>query len=212
LLDAGLTQLNVSVSDIGGEYERVYKLPFERTRDNVVRFLDSARGRCEVVVIVVDHHGDPPRRKSVVEFWRSLGVRRFIVFGLCNRAGSLDVDETVLAPPTVRRQAQQHLEELRVRPICGAPFLVPFVGYDGQYYLCGSDWQKEVPLGSVFERSIAELTQEKLGYVESREPICNRCSSDPVNLLARSADGETLEQLLRNDAFAREFAASLRPI
>ena len=36
--------------------------------------------------------------------------------------------------------------------VCGAPFRYIFVGYDGNYYLCGSDWKRQVPLGTVKTR------------------------------------------------------------
>ena len=67
--------------------------------------------------------------------------------------------------------------------MCPAPFGLPFVGFDGQYYLCCSDWRKDVPLGSVFERSIVEITGAKLAHVTSREPVCKSCNHDPLNQL-----------------------------
>ena len=46
--------------------------------------------------------------------------------------------------------------------MCGAPFGYLFIGYDGQYYLCCSDWKKETPMGSVFDESFLSVTEKKL--------------------------------------------------
>jgi hypothetical protein len=59
-----------------------------------------------------------------------------------------------------------------------------FVGYDGQYYLCCSDWKKETPMGSVFDESFHSVTGAKLGFVLTREPVCKSCNLDPLNQLA----------------------------
>ena len=68
-------------------------------------------------------------------------------------------------------------------PLCGAPFGYLFIGYDGQYYLCCSDWKKETPMGSVFDESFHSVTAKKLAYVTSREPVCKTCNLDPLNML-----------------------------
>ena len=65
--------------------------------------------------------------------------------------------------------------------MCGAPFAYLFIGYDGQYYLCCSDWKKETPMGSVFDESFQSVTATKLQYVASREPVCKTCNLDPLN-------------------------------
>jgi hypothetical protein len=51
--------------------------------------------------------------------------------------------------------------------LCGAPFAYLFIGYDGQYYLCCSDWKKETPMGSVFDESFHSVTAKKLAYLQS---------------------------------------------
>ena len=54
------------------------------------------------------------------------------------------------------------LQARNVDPVCGAPFVLLFIGYDGQYYLCCSDWKKEVAFGSVFETSFMAIMGDKL--------------------------------------------------
>ena len=62
LLEAGLQQILVNVGEEGDDYEEIYQLPFERTLENVVRFNEMSGGACEVVVVLVDHRGDPAHR------------------------------------------------------------------------------------------------------------------------------------------------------
>src|SRR5262249_30540171 len=40
LLDAGLQRICINVGDRDEQYEDIYKLPYEKTRDNVLRFRD----------------------------------------------------------------------------------------------------------------------------------------------------------------------------
>lgn len=216
LLDAGLTCINVNVSDIGEDYEQVYELPFPRTRDNVMRFIELARGRCVVCIIVVDHRRDPRHLRAMEEYWRARGVGHVLRFGLANRGGSLRTAGAALPAPRVRDRIFAWRGMPDIRPICPAPFMHLFIGYDGRYYLCSSDWQKEVAFGSVFETSFAAITAEKLARVSTREPICKRCSLDPVNLLLRrqrAVDATasrpfdaTREELVENDRVARALA------
>lgn len=187
LLDAGLVRLNVNVSDLGDEYERVYGLLFEQTRDNVERFVALSRGRCEVVVVLVDHRRDEAHLREAERFWRARGVDLIFPFGLINRGGSLRIPASLLPGDDVSAGAAS-----APGLVCPAPFMHLFVGWNGRYYLCSSDWQKEVDLGSVFDTSLAAITAEKLARVVSRQPICARCTLDPQNLMRhRLADDAT---------------------
>jgi MoaA/NifB/PqqE/SkfB family radical SAM enzyme len=214
LLDAGLEWININVSDLGTEYEQVYGLPFVRTRDNVERFIALARGRCVVCMIVVDHRRDESRLREVEAYWRSRGVDCVIRYGLVNRGGSLRLAAVALPSPD-----PDDPDESAPRLICPAPFTHLFIGWDGRYYLCSQDWQKEVSFGSVFETSFAEITAAKLARVRSRKPTCARCTLDPANLLRRRrhvADptlsrplGVSVEELVFSDAVARELAGQV---
>jgi MoaA/NifB/PqqE/SkfB family radical SAM enzyme len=181
LLDAGLEWININVSDLGTDYERVYGLPFAPTRDNVERFIALASGRCVVCIIVVDHRRDEIHMRDVEAYWRSRGVDYVFRHGLVNRGGSLRLAAVALPPP----DPDEPPEEPERRLICPAPFFHLFIGWDGRYYLCSQDWRKEVAFGSVFESSFAEITAAKLTRVSSRKPICARCTHDPANLLRR---------------------------
>jgi MoaA/NifB/PqqE/SkfB family radical SAM enzyme len=212
LLEAGLQSINVNVSDLGADYDEVYGIPFTRTRENVERFIALARGRCVVSVIVVDHRHDESHLRAVEAYWRARGVDNVLRYGLVNRGGSLRLAAAaVRAPDPGDRSGEPAL-----RLICPVPFVHLFIGWDGRYYLCSHDWRKEVPFGSVFETSFAEITAAKLAQVSRRKLLCVRCTLDPANLLRRRrqvADptlsrplGASVEDLVFSDAVARELA------
>jgi hypothetical protein len=118
------------------------------------------------------------------DYWRALGAKAFAPMDIMNRGGSLFVDDMQFQSYPQLTQARGVLAEADVQPICSAPFAYLFIGYDGNYYLCCSDWRKEVPLGSVFDTSFVAITRQKLEHVSCREPICKTCNHDPVNRMA----------------------------
>ncbi len=183
LMDAGLQKICINVSDRGPEYEEIYNLPFSRTRDNVLRFVELAGESCEVQLVIVNHRRDLRYVEDVKTYWRDQGIDGFIQYEVVNRAGSLFVDRMQFENYPELARAKEILAATDPTPLCGAPFVFLFIGWDGQYYLCCSDWKKEVPLGSVFDTSFTAITQAKMRHVSSREPICKRCNHDPVNRL-----------------------------
>jgi MoaA/NifB/PqqE/SkfB family radical SAM enzyme len=192
LLDAGLERILINVGDEGDEYEAVYKLPFEKTRANVVRFAEMAEGRCEVSIVLVDHHRDPAHVEHMKNYWRQYGLNRFYTYEIMNRGGALFVDHMQFESYPELAEARSLVEPRAGIPLCGAPFGYLFIGYDGQYYLCCSDWKKETPMGSVFDESFHSVSSKKLAHLTSREPVCKTCNLDPLNMLTeelRAANG-----------------------
>jgi MoaA/NifB/PqqE/SkfB family radical SAM enzyme len=190
LLDAGLQQILVNVGEEGDDYEEIYQLPFERTLENVVRFNEMAAGRCEVVMVLVDHRGDPKHVARMRRYWADQGIEQTASYPIMNRGGSLMVDHMQYEHYPELAQARAQLAAAAGTPLCGAPFAYLFVGYDGQYYLCCSDWEKQTPLGSVFDTSFVEITRAKLDLLVSREPVCKTCNLDPVNRLTEDLRAE----------------------
>ena len=70
LLDAGLDAININVGDHDEEYEDIYKLPFDKTCENVVRFNEMAGDNCEVSIVLVDHRRDRVHIKEMVQYWQ----------------------------------------------------------------------------------------------------------------------------------------------
>jgi MoaA/NifB/PqqE/SkfB family radical SAM enzyme len=197
LLDAGLNNAFINVGDRDDAYEEVYRLPFERTRDNVVRFAEMAKGRCDVFLVLVDFRRDREHVERMKDYWREQGIQAFMEFEIMNRGGTLFVDHMQFDAYPQLEEARAILAARSAEPACVVPFVYLFIGYDGQYYLCCSDWKKEVPLGSVFDTSFVAVTQQKLAHVTSREPICKNCNHDPINRLTAELrameDGEADE-------------------
>jgi len=184
LVDAGLGKIYVNCGEIGEEYERVYQLPFDRLVENVKGFLEVAGDHCEVHIVLVDHRGDQARMDEVTAFWRGQGVKCFFPSPMLNRSGSLEVDGMAFTSMPEVDRARAHFESLGIQPVCPAAFAYPFIGYDGNYYLCSSDWEKRVSTGSVFEDSLMAGYGRRMAAVTSREPICRSCNHDPLNKLA----------------------------
>jgi hypothetical protein len=139
--------------------------------------------------VLVNHRRDPAHIKKMTQFWRARGITQFLPFDVMNRGGALFVDDMQYDTIPQRSEAEALLESQQLHLVCSAPFLLLFVGYDGNYYLCCSDWKKEVPLGTVFETSFAAVMGAKLEHVETRMPICKSCNHDPVNRLTDKLRG-----------------------
>jgi MoaA/NifB/PqqE/SkfB family radical SAM enzyme len=190
LLEAGLQQILVNVGEEGDDYEEVYQLPFERTLENVVRFNEMSAGACEVIVVLVDHRSDPEHVARMRQYWADHGIEQAITYEIMNRGGSLFVDHMQYEHYPELRKARALLAASVGTPLCGAPFGYLFVGYDGQYYLCCSDWEKQTPMGSVFDKSFVDVAQDKLDLVVSRDPVCRTCNHDPINRLTQELRAE----------------------
>lgn len=189
VLDAGLDQIMINVGEMGDDYEEIYKLPWQRTHDNIVRFVEMAGDDCSVVVVLVDHRQDPEHVDTMRKFWSERGVESFVEYEIMNRGGALFVDHMQYQTMSEHHDARALLDRAGGRPICGAPFAYMFIGYDGNYYLCCSDWKKEVPLGTVFDASLLEIIRPKLEMTASRASICRTCNLDPLNQLTDELRG-----------------------
>ena len=186
LLEAGLQRIAINVGDRDADYEDVYKLPFERTRDNVLRFKELAGDACEVIIVLVDHRRDRAHLESMRQYWGDFGMRAFMEYEIMNRGGALFVDHMQFEEYPQLAEARQLLAGRGVEAVCPTPFAYLFIGFDGQYYLCCSDWKKEVPLGSVADTSFSDVMVAKLAHARSRQPVCKTCNLDPLNKLTEA--------------------------
>lgn len=220
LLEAGLSRISINVGETGEDYEAIYKLPWERTRDNVIRFRQMAGDNCDVQIILVNHRQDQGHIEEMKEFWGEAGLTSFFGFELMNRGGALFVDH-------MQYQEFDEIEAAREllltrgdqEAVCHAPFVFLFVGYDGQYYLCCSDWKKEAPMGDVFEKSFVDVAGAKLAHVATRQPVCATCNFDPVNRVAEELHAmrvgtgnqirldRILDDVMEDEATVRQFLA-----
>lgn len=181
ILDAGVTRVNLNISDLGKDYDDVYNLPFDQTLKNVDRFVSMANGHCEVHIVLVNHRQDPEHTARMKKFWREHGVDGFVEYDVINRGGALFVDHMQYENYPERIRARELMSQCGSQWVCPVPYLWVFVGYDGLYYLCCSDWKKEAPMASVFDVPMLAVSEQKLRHVTSREPVCKTCNHDPLN-------------------------------
>ncbi|MDH3704563.1 MAG: SPASM domain-containing protein, partial [Acidimicrobiia bacterium] len=143
---------------------------------------------------LVDHRGDRDHLREMVKYWKGHGLDQFMFLDVMNRGGALFVDHMQYDEYPELAQARTLLAERDSTPACGAPFGYMFIGYDGKYYLCCSDWKKEVPMGTVHDRSLVDVTSQKLLHVMDRQVVCATCNLDPVNRITEglrgAADGD----------------------
>ncbi len=200
LIESGIDEININIGDIGEDYENVYHLPFEKTQERIVAFAQEAEGVTQVNIVLVDYKVDVDHRKAMMKHWRDLGINNFVHFDVQNRGGALVVDEMQYGAYPEEAEAIETLTVDGQAAYCGAPFFFLFIGYDGQYYLCCSDWRKQAAFGSVFETSFLAIMENKQKYVMGRTDVCKQCNLDPVNqytseLRAVKAGRSTEEEL-----------------
>jgi MoaA/NifB/PqqE/SkfB family radical SAM enzyme len=210
IIDAGVRVIYLNIGDIGQAYEDVYKLPFEKTRDNIVRFNELSQGQVEVCIVLVDYKADAAHLKEMRDYWGQYGISTFQEFEIMNRGGSLFVDHMQYETFPEQVEAEQMLRAGGETPLCGAPFAYLFVGYDANYYLCCSDWEKRAPLGSVFDGSFLDVTAAKLAHTIDRQAVCRTCNLDPINKLTETLQGVSAGQIDRS--VADEAAESYRTV
>jgi MoaA/NifB/PqqE/SkfB family radical SAM enzyme len=197
LLDAGLQQMMINAGDTHDEYEAVYGLPFDKTCENITNFARMAQGRCEVGIALVDHHRDPGHLAMMKEFWEARGVSWFFDFDVMNRGGALFVEHMQYSSYPEHGVATSWWNDQRGDAFCILPFIGANIGYDGNFYLCCSDWKKEAALGHVSDTGITDILAAKFEHLRSREPVCRTCNHDPINRMVDQlravADGELPE-------------------
>ena len=209
LLDIGMDRINFSISDLGEDYHEVYALDFDTTQANILRFLEmnNDRGKpTEVMVNLVEHDLNRDKLTDYRKYWKSVGVDWFLNFKQNNRGGACDNGHYFLAGEKHKEKAQKILQQANISPLCGAPFMFVFVGWNGQYYICCNDYKKTTPLGTVFDHGVKEMDLIKKDRLCGNDvpQACDSCNMDITNqvreVLYEIEEGEssteTLDQLL----------------
>ena len=178
LIEAGVSQVTFNVASRGEKYEQEYGLDFKTTYENILNFIKFSKGRCTTRIALV-LHDDGTRYEDEEMYWRSKGVKDFINYEVINRAGALYPLRDISAQKVL--QVKQSLRKKGEIDACLVPFFFFFIGWDGYYYLCSSDWQKKVRVGHIETHAIEETYAARKRAVKTRSPICAQCTSDPVN-------------------------------
>lgn len=209
ILDASVEHIVFSISDLGEDYEEVYALSYDATRENIFRFLDmnDARGKpVRVEVSLVTHDLNREKLANYKKFWREAGIEKFHEFNQTNRAGACDNGNYFVGNSTHMDEAAKILADNNISHVCSVPYLLLFVGWNGQYYLCCNDYRKLTPLGSVFDHSILEMDAIKKSQFFGSEPpvACKDCDLDVTNKVrevlfqveAGEADASKIDRLV----------------
>jgi MoaA/NifB/PqqE/SkfB family radical SAM enzyme len=186
IIDAKVSRIVFSISDLGDDYEEVYALKFVTTRDNILRFLDmnEARGKpVRTAVSLVSHDLNRNKLENYKAFWTKAGIDEFFNFGQSNRGGACDNGNYFVDNNGHFEQAVKLLKDNNLTHVCGVPFSLLFIGWNGQYYLCCNDYRKLTPLGSVFDYSIEQMDIiKKAKFFETEAPAaCKNCDVDVIN-------------------------------
>lgn len=187
LLDAGLDGVCFSCSDMDEDYELVYNLDFERTRSNILDFLeiaDKVTGReVEIMLSIVIHDLNRSKLSNITKYWKKAGIKTILRFEQNNRGGACDNGHYFSESDQYETEARELLAQNKASTLCPAPYYFIFLGWNGQYYICCSDYKKTSPLGSVFDYSIDEMDMIKMNAFADRLPACVACNFDPVNVV-----------------------------
>lgn len=203
LFDAGLSQLNLSISATGELYNSIYNLEFDTVRRNVEAAVQQNKNGCKIMVTIVDFDENHDQVQEIKEFWKNLGIKRFNINNIHNRGGYAEQYCQDAYTTLYEKEAFEILAKNQMSHLCMVPYIFVMVGWDGQYYLCCHDWKKRYPMGSVFDLSIQEVEQKKLAASRDRSP-CKNCTADPVNQIRMALiddekaknNGEFLQQIL----------------
>ena len=160
LLDAGIDSIDFSIDGASSATFNAIRvnLSFEEVRDNVLRFIalrDEMGKDVAVRVRMVIQESNAREFDSFVEFWRPrLGPRDSVLGRFLNWWVTWRQDLVVV--PGTRLRSKQEMSGLNALP-CLAPFSTLVVLSDGRVPLCCLDYNADTPMGSVVEKSIADV-------------------------------------------------------
>lgn len=209
LLERGIMRMTFSAGDLGEDYEEVYGLDFANTLENIRYFTalnkNEFGGRCDIWISLVEHEINYGKREEIKKFWeKEIGVNGVFSYKQISRGGACDNGYYFLKSNRYIDEARNAMQEAGISPLCNLAFTAPFVGWNGQYYVCCSDYEKKVPLGSVFDHSIAQMDSIKMNSIANGNRACILCNYDPLNSIREDfferehgiIDNKTLRQRL----------------
>lgn len=198
LLDAGLTEIHFSVTGIHEQYSDTYGFPFDRTLRNILAFRELAEQQqgCEMRILIIQTAAVVQDMEIILDFWKRHGFKRkhLLLLEEHNRSGSYSLDRTrgrdVIVSGDIIASEPQLTGLGSGSGHCPIPFVTMFIGWDGHYYLCSNDWEKNVSLGNVFEHSFADIVRLKMDYLQQENIICLQCSYFPANYMTDIDSGD----------------------
>jgi len=186
LLERGIMRMTFSAGDLNEDYEEVYGLDFENTCNNIRYFTELNKkefnGQCDIWISLVEHEINYGKREQIKKFWEEeVGVNGVFSYQQISRGGACDNGYYFLKSKKFVDEALKAMDDAGISTLCNLAFTAPFVGWDGQYYVCCSDYEKKVPLGNVHDYSIADMDHIKMESITNGNQACIMCNYDPLN-------------------------------
>jgi len=169
LLDAGLKSIAFSIDGATKKtYEAIRQgLNFDTVYKNVHEFIKEANGTCSIRIHMVAQAENIHEIPLMAGVWCGPGTYMTWV-------------------PRENRDGKGALMDASSNDPCSQPFRTLIVLTDGRAVLCCQDWEGEMPLGNVFQESVARVWERRL-FEKAREkhrsgkkkeiPLCSRCFS-----------------------------------
>jgi MoaA/NifB/PqqE/SkfB family radical SAM enzyme len=183
LIDAGLNEIIVSASGIDNIYKKIHKLDFEIIENNILSCLKYSKNKCNVYISITKCPYNKTSIDQIKEYWMHKGITQFLTFEENNRGGAYDNHKSYINGNIQVKETKQLLKDRNIIPICMAPFMEVFIGWDGMYYMCCNDFQKKYPLESVETKSFADMRDIKIDYYNRGLSICKSCDNNPFNII-----------------------------
>lgn len=200
LIDAGLKTLVSSVSGIDENYRKIHRLNFEVVKQNIVDFMEASKGKSDIVLSMTVCDPIEDEIDKLEAYWKSLGVHQVMINAMTNRGGALDMGYAFIDNEGFCHEAEEILTENNIDSLCLVPYIFSFIGWDGNYYMCCHDYERRLPLGSVFEYGIDEIDSIKIRSLENKASICRNCDMSTTNrirdILFRIENNETTQSEL----------------
>jgi pyruvate-formate lyase-activating enzyme len=157
LFDAKVDLFSVSLNAFSKDvYEKVMALPFERTQENLHRFLEMNQERSKPIRISVslvptEHHGEDEIRRFR-EYW----------------TGRAD---EVVVPPRIGWGGHFAQQEKKKQYSCRYIWQVLQVDWDGTVAMCCEDYETKFPLGSLVTQEPGEVYNSDMFQEQRRRQV-----------------------------------------
>jgi len=183
LLDAGLKEICFSISETEEAYTEMYKIPYEEVIDNIRRFRDAAKDRCTVKINHVITDETQSRTRAMRKFWESEGITEFNKQIVVNRGGGIaGKEERYRNSPFIER-AQEIVKREGFHYSCWLGVFLPYISFDGYFYICCSDWSKVHRIGHISEINWYEALAKRVDLMNTPTSICHNCDHNVQNRL-----------------------------
>ena len=132
-------------------------------------------------------------------FWESEGINIFNPLTVSSRAGDVGGKKERYWYSSYREKAQEIVQQQGFNHSCWATVFLPFIGWDGYYYLCCSDWSKIHKIGHVSTMAWSEVLAKRIELVNSENAtLCGQCEYNIQNRIVDCFEYSATDQDVSN--------------